>query len=183
MPRIIAGDFRGRRLAAPADGTRPTSDRVREAIASMLGARMDLVGTRVLDLYAGTGALALEALSRGAATAVLVEADRKAAAVARSNIGVCQAGARARVVNRTVASFLAAPGEVFDLVFADPPYEVDGDEVNAMLVALVPHLSDDAWVVVERASRSAVPQWPAGLELVAEKDYGDTRVLLAATTD
>ncbi|MFZ2510293.1 MAG: 16S rRNA (guanine(966)-N(2))-methyltransferase RsmD [Gordonia sp. (in: high G+C Gram-positive bacteria)] len=124
MPRIIAGEFRGRRLAAPADSTRPTSDRVREAIASMLGARMDLTGSSVLDLYAGTGALALEALSRGAASAVLVESDRKAAAVARENIAVCGAGATARVVNRTVVSFLSGPGPRYDLVFLDPPYDV-----------------------------------------------------------
>lgn len=181
MPRIIAGEFRGRRLAAPADSTRPTSDRVREAIASMLAARMDPAGARVLDLYAGTGALALEALSRGASTAVLVESDRKAARVITENIAVCRAEGRARVVARTVDAFLSAPGGVFDVVFVDPPYEVGADEVDALLGALRPHLAPDAWVVLERGSRSAPPVWPAGLEQVADKDYGDTRVLLATT--
>lgn len=179
MPRIIAGEFRGRRLAAPADSTRPTSDRVREAIASMLGARMDLAGARVLDLYAGTGALALEALSRGAATAVLVESDRKAAVVARENIAVCGAAASARVVHRTVASFLSAPGPRYDLVFLDPPYALTAAEVAEALAALVEHLDGDGWVVLERATRSEAVVWPEGLAPVASKVYGDTAIILA----
>ncbi|UQE76569.1 16S rRNA (guanine(966)-N(2))-methyltransferase RsmD [Gordonia sp. PP30] len=178
MPRIIAGEFRGRRLAAPADSTRPTSDRVREAIASMLGARMDIAGVRVLDLYAGTGALALEALSRGAESAVLVDADRRAAAVARENIAVCGAQSRARVVQRTAAAFLAAPGERYDLVFLDPPYALSSAEVAGALAALRDHLAPDAWVVLERASRSDDVVWPDGLEPVAAKTYGDTTVTL-----
>lgn len=181
MPRIIAGDFRGRRLSTPADATRPTSDRVREAIASMLGSRMDIADARVLDLYAGTGALGLEALSRGAASAVLVESDRRAAAVVRENIAVCGAQGRARVVNRTAASYLAAPGQRFDLVFADPPYALAADELSAVLAALPPHLSEEAWVVLERASRSAEPRWPSSLEPVAVKNYGDTVVTLAVS--
>ncbi|MFT4086461.1 MAG: 16S rRNA (guanine(966)-N(2))-methyltransferase RsmD [Gordonia sp. (in: high G+C Gram-positive bacteria)] len=180
MPRIIAGEFRGRRLATPADVTRPTSDRVREAVMSMLGARADLAGMRVLDLYAGTGALGLEAVSRGAASAVLVEVDRKAATVARENVKVCGAGPRVRVVSRTVASFLATPGECFDLIFLDPPYAVSTAEVNDALAALLPLLSDDGWVVLERGSRSAEPVWPDGLEEIAVKDYGDTVVSLAS---
>ncbi|GAC58833.1 hypothetical protein GOHSU_54_00110 [Gordonia hirsuta DSM 44140 = NBRC 16056] len=179
MPRIIAGEFRGRRLNAPADVTRPTSDRVREAIASMLGARMDITDTRVLDLYAGTGALGLEVLSRGAATAVLVESDRRAAAVARENIAVCGMVSRARVVNRTVSSFLAAPGALYDLVFLDPPYEMAAQEVADALVALVEHLDEGAWVVLERASRSEPVTWPDGVTPVAEKVYGDTAITLA----
>ncbi|GAA3959178.1 16S rRNA (guanine(966)-N(2))-methyltransferase RsmD [Gordonia caeni] len=179
MPRIIAGDFRGRRLATPADATRPTSDRVREAIASMLGARMDIADARVLDLYAGTGALALEALSRGAGSAVLVESDRRAAAVVRENIAVCGAQGRARVVNRSVSSYLAAPGQLFDLVFADPPYALSADEMSGVLAALPPHLAEGAWVVLERASRSREPRWPSSLEPVSVKTYGDTVVTLA----
>ena len=180
MPRIIAGSFRGRRLAAPAQSTRPTSDRVREAIASMLGSRTDIADARVLDLYAGTGALALEALSRGAGQAVLVEADRKAAAVARENIAGCGAGDRARVVQRTAESFLAAPSSsVFDLVFLDPPYALSADAVTEVLAALPPHLAPGAWVVLERASRDEDPRWPDALEEVARKDYGDTTVTLA----
>ncbi|MFT3714876.1 MAG: 16S rRNA (guanine(966)-N(2))-methyltransferase RsmD [Gordonia sp. (in: high G+C Gram-positive bacteria)] len=179
MPRIIAGDFRGRRLATPSDGTRPTSDRVREAVASMLGSRMDVADTRVLDLYAGTGALALEILSRGAGSAVLVEADRTAAGVARANIATCGAGGRARVVHRTVSAFLAAPGEQYDLVFLDPPYDLSTEDVSAVLADLRDHLADDGWVVLERAVRSDAPRWPDGLDEVAEKVYGDTRVTLA----
>lgn len=180
MPRIIAGEFRGRRLASPAESTRPTSDRVREAVASMLGSRMDLSGARVLDLYAGTGALALELLSRGAGSAVLVESDRKAAAVVRDNIAVCGAQGRARVVNRTVSSFLAVPGELFDVVFLDPPYALGADEVSASLAALPGHLADEAWVILERAARGEEPEWPEGLVPVATKSYGDTVVTLAA---
>lgn len=180
MPRIIAGEFRGRRLGGAAESTRPTSDRVREAIASMLGARMDLAGTRVLDLYAGTGALALEALSRGAATAVLVDADRRACAVARENIAVCGAQTRARVVQRSVTAFLDAPGPQYDLVFLDPPYAMPAAEVGEALTALVPHLADGAWVVLERAARGDAPVWPAGLAPVTDKTYGDTAITLAA---
>lgn len=184
MPRIIAGDFRGRRLSTPSDGTRPTSDRVREAVASMLGSRMDVAGKSVLDLYAGTGALALEMVSRGASSAVLVESDRNAAAVAKANIGVCDATGRARVVNRTVDSFLAGSGgERFDVVFADPPYDLTTDEVTRFLAGLVPHLTDHAWVILERAARSGAPEWPDVLEVVAEKVYGDTRVTLASSVD
>lgn len=145
----------------------------------MLGARMDLAEARVLDLYAGTGALALEALSRGAASAVLVESDRTAAAVARENIAVCGAGAAARVVNRTVSSFLSAPGSRYDLVFLDPPYDLASAEVGAVLTALLEHLDDGAWVVLERARRSDEVPWPGDLEPVASKVYGDTTITLA----
>ncbi len=125
--RIVAGSAKGRRLASPAGPTRPTSDRAREALFNSLTLLVDLEGARVLDLYAGTGAVGLEALSRGAAEAVLVESDRGAVEVLRRNIeGVGLPGAR--VVKRPVAAFLAAPpGVPFDLVFADPPYFLDDD--------------------------------------------------------
>lgn len=145
----------------------------------MLGARMDIAGARVLDLYAGTGALALEALSRGAASAVLVESDRRAAAVVRDNIAVCGAQGQARVVNRTVSAFLAAPAGVYNLVFLDPPYALGSSEVTAALTALCGHLSDGAWVVLERATRSDDVEWPELLEPVSSKTYGDTTVTLA----
>lgn len=140
---------------------------------------MDLVGARVLDLYAGTGALGLEALSRGAASAVLVESDRKAAAVVRDNIAVCGSGAAARVVNRTAASFLSAPGSRYDLVFLDPPYDLSSGDVGEVLATLGDHLDDGAWVVLERATRSDEVPWPEGLAQVASKVYGDTRITLA----
>ncbi|GEE02391.1 methyltransferase [Gordonia spumicola] len=181
MTRIIAGEFRGRRLGVPADTTRPTSDRVREAVFSMLGARLDLDGLRVADLYAGTGALGLEAVSRGAASAVLVEADRRAAKVIRDNIATCRAGGRARVVDRSVESFLSASAGPFDLVFIDPPYDLATDDVDTVLRLLVPSLSDDAWVLVERGARSVPISWPDGLDEVSSKKYGDSVVFLAAT--
>jgi len=180
MTRIIAGEFRGRRLSVPAETTRPTSDRVREAVFSMLGSRMDLSDMRVLDLYAGSGALGLEAVSRGAASAVLVESDRRAAGVLRGNIGVCGAAARVRIVNRSVESFIAAPSGEFDLIFLDPPYEVSTEDVNQVLAALSSLLSPEGWVVVERGRRSDDVTWPAGLEEVAAKQYGDSVVVLAS---
>ncbi len=178
MTRIIAGEFRGRRLSVPADTTRPTSDRVREAVFSMLGARVDIEGFRVVDLYAGTGALGLEAVSRGAASAVLVEADRKAAKVVRDNIATCRAGGRARVVDRTVESFLSAAAGPFDLAFIDPPYDVTTAAVDAVLTSLVPALSDGAWVLVERGARTAPISWPDGVDEVSSKKYGDSIVHL-----
>ncbi|GAC79799.1 16S rRNA (guanine966-N2)-methyltransferase [Gordonia malaquae] len=180
MTRIIAGEFRGRRLSVPADTTRPTSDRVREAVFSMLGARLDLDGLRVADLYAGTGALGLEAVSRGAASAVLVEADRRAAKIVRDNIATCRAGGRARVVDRTVESFLSAAAGPFDLVFLDPPYDVTTADVDAVLALLLPALADDAWVLVERGARTDLITWPDGLDEVSTKKYGDSVVHLAA---
>ena len=183
MTRIIAGEFRGRRLGVPAESTRPTSDRVREAVFSMLGARADLDGLRVVDLYAGTGALGIEAVSRGAASAVLVEADRRAARVVRDNVAICRAGNRVRVVDRSVESFLTAGAGPFDLVFIDPPYDLSSDDVAAILALVLPALSDGAWVVVERGSRSVAVDLPDGLEAVADKKYGDSRVQLAQRVD
>ncbi|WOC14538.1 16S rRNA (guanine(966)-N(2))-methyltransferase RsmD [Gordonia sp. MP11Mi] len=183
MTRIIAGEFRGRRLGVPAETTRPTSDRVREAVFSMLGARTDLDGLRVADLYAGTGALGIEAVSRGAESAVLVEADRRAAKVVRDNIAICRAGGRARVVERTVESFLAAAAGPFDLVFIDPPYDLSSGDVAAVLTLLLSALTDGAWVVVERGSRSMAVDLPDGLESVVDKKYGDSAVQLVRRVD
>ena len=149
----------------------------------MLGARMDLDGSRVADLFAGSGALGLEAVSRGAASAVLVESDRRAAGVVRDNIAVCGAASRVRVVNRSVESFVANGGGPFDLVFVDPPYGMSAPDLDAVLADLVRSLADDAWVVVERGTRDAVVHWPTGLESVAEKKYGDTMVLVASRVD
>ncbi|MGB3707430.1 16S rRNA (guanine(966)-N(2))-methyltransferase RsmD [Gordonia sp. (in: high G+C Gram-positive bacteria)] len=176
MTRIIAGEFRGRRLAVPADTTRPTSDRVREALFSMLGSRMDLADLRVLDLFAGTGALGIEAVSRGAASAVLVEADRRAAGILRDNVSVCGAASRIRIVNRSVESFVGAPAGPFDLVFMDPPYEVSDDEVDGIVANVAAALAPEGWIVVERGRRSREVAWPDGLELVTSKQYGDTTV-------
>jgi 16S rRNA (guanine966-N2)-methyltransferase len=174
--RIVAGLAKGRRLAAPAGVTRPTSDRAREALFNSLGARSDLAGARVLDLFAGTGAVGLEALSRAAVEAVLVESDRTAVDVLRHNVeAVGLAGAR--IVSRPVATFLrAAPEQPFDLVFADPPYDVPDDDLAEVLRALAAPgwLAAEADVVVERAARSPAPRWPEPfITPVRDRRYGD----------
>ncbi|WP_194834684.1 16S rRNA (guanine(966)-N(2))-methyltransferase RsmD [Nocardia sp. XZ_19_369] len=180
MTRIVAGTAGGRRLRVPPAGTRPTSDRVREALFSALDARIDFDGVRVLDLYAGSGALGLEALSRGAAHALLVESDRKAAAVLRGNIAdLGLPGAELRV--GTVASVLQLSGAgEFDLVLSDPPYAVDTDAVLADLRALAAGwLRPDALVVVERSSRSPEIEWPVGYSAMKPRKYGETRIEMA----
>jgi 16S rRNA (guanine966-N2)-methyltransferase len=160
--RIVGGSAKGRRLATPAGGTRPTSDRAREALFNTLATMLDLHGARVLDLYAGTGAVGLEALSRGAVAAVFVESDRAAADVLRRNVdSVGLPGAT--IVRRPVAAFLAeAPEAPFDLVFADPPYALADADLGTVLAALATPgwLAQDAFVVVERSTRGAVPPWP-----------------------
>lgn len=183
MTRIIAGDAQGVTLAVPRSGTRPTSDRVREALFSTLEARDALEGVEVLDLYAGTGALGLEALSRGAAAAVLVERAPKAAAILRKNAAAVEAAigrtARARQVRARVdpASALAGAQTAaagLGLVFLDPPYEAPGSEVTAVLAALVGKLEPWGLVVLERSARDPLPELPPGLVLDRTKTYGET---------
>lgn len=180
VTRIVAGSAGGRQLAVPRRGTRPTSDRVREALFSAVEAAMDLDGARVLDLYAGTGALGLEALSRGADTAVLVESDAGALAVLRKNIAaVGLAGATARP-GRVAAVLAEPPAEPFDLVLADPPYALDPAPDLAALVAhgwVVP----GSLVIVERARRSGPPAWPSALVPGRIRRYGDTELHWATT--
>jgi 16S rRNA (guanine966-N2)-methyltransferase len=184
MTRIIGGIAGSRKLASPAKATRPTSDRIRESMFSRLDSRDSLDGARVLDLYAGTGALALEAISRGAVLAHMVERDGKAAAVCVANAKSVQKAiteedfeAETKVINKSVQSFLAAPTESnFTIVFIDPPYEIDNDEVVSNLDALLPILNPEAIVAVERSSRSEKPEFPSKYELVDEKNYGDTVV-------
>ena len=183
MTRIVAGSAGGRRLRVPAGGgTRPTSDRVREALFGALDAAGAVDGARVLDLYAGSGALGLEAGSRGAAEVVLVESDRAAAAVARANAAAL-ALPGVRVVHDRVERFLTAPaaaGPGWDLVLADPPYALTEDALARVLTALAPLLAADATVVVERSSRSGQPPWPAGAEWsVRSRRYGETTVWTA----
>ncbi len=177
--RVIAGSARGRRLVTPAgDHVRPTKDMVREAMFSALDARGALVGASVLDLFAGSGALAIEALSRGAERAVLVERDRAALHAITTNVTTLGLDERARVVASDVARFLAGPPPAeapFDLVVADPPYDAPDPAVTAMLEALgAPGwLAADALVSVERPPRHPVempPGWSRGWERV----FGDT---------
>jgi 16S rRNA (guanine966-N2)-methyltransferase len=174
--RIVGGLAKGRRLAAAADSTRPTSDRAREGLFNAIATHLDLNGARVLDLYAGTGAVGLEALSRGAAEAVLVEANRAALAVLHRNVETVGLPG-ATVVGRSVESYLrVTPGHPFELVFADPPYDLGEDDLADVLTALARPgwLGPDAWVVVERAVRSGPPRWPADL-ITPDRDrrYGD----------
>lgn len=186
MTRIIAGIAGGSRLEVPDAGTRPTSDRVRESLFGALESSDAIADARVLDLYAGSGALGLEALSRGAVAADLVERGRAAAGVARRNAAtVSRAGAPlGRVHQSAVRAFLQHATGPFDLVFTDPPYDLDDAAMAADLAALAPLLSSDALVVIERAKRSTAPDLPsAGLTLVREKTYGDTRVWWAERAD
>jgi 16S rRNA (guanine966-N2)-methyltransferase len=184
MTRIISGSAGGRRLQTPpGSSTRPTSDRVREALFSRLEHRGLLEDTNVLDLYAGSGALGLEAASRGAALVLLVESHKAAVKVIRANVAVVGHPA-VRVLSDTVERALAAgppAGTRMDLVLLDPPYDVSEEALAAVLAALVEHqwLAPEAFVVVERSSRSPQPTWPEGLELSGEKRYGETAMWFA----
>ena len=182
MTRIISGRAGGQRLATPAgSGTRPTSDRVREALFSRLEHLEVLEGARVVDLYAGSGALGLEAGSRGARSVLLVESDRRAATVARDNVaalGLPDVQVRQATVRQVLAS---PPAEPQTLVLMDPPYDLSEDELAGDLHSLVAQrwLAPDALVVVERSSRSPEPRWPDGLEVEGERRYGETRIWFA----
>ncbi|MGL4304695.1 MAG: 16S rRNA (guanine(966)-N(2))-methyltransferase RsmD [Mycobacteriaceae bacterium] len=182
MTRIIAGVAGGRRLRVPPSGTRPTSDRVREALFSAIEARIDLADIAVLDLYAGSGALGLEALSRGAAEVLLVESDARAVATIEKNI--VELGLSGAVVRQsTVNAVLSTVHHRYDLVFIDPPYAVDSDEVSAVLLRLSDGwLNDGGLVAVERSSRSAITQWPHNWGEHRSKKYGETRIDLATVT-
>jgi 16S rRNA (guanine(966)-N(2))-methyltransferase RsmD len=181
MTRVIGGVAGGRRIAVPPRGTRPTTDRVRESLFGIVTARLDLTGRAVLDLYAGSGALGLEALSRGAASAIFVESDRRAATVLAGNIatlGLPGATLRRGLVATVIAAGTAAP---VDLVLADPPYDVDASEIEDLLTALAAHgwVEEGSVVVVERAAGSATLNWPAGWQPWRQRVYGDTRLELA----
>jgi len=185
VTRIISGFAGSLRLDVPKTGTRPTSDRVREAIFSTLDAWGSVRGARVLDLYAGSGALGLEAVSRGAVSLVLVDKDAGAARVASSN---AQKVTRASgspssdqlvVVKKPATSFLNDSQAQFDLIFLDPPYDVIESDLAANLNGVAKLASADAVVVVERSSRSPEPSWPAGLSQIRMKRYGETTVWFA----
>jgi 16S rRNA (guanine966-N2)-methyltransferase len=182
MTRIIAGVAGGRRLGAPpGDGTRPTSDRVREALFSMLDARDAVRGARVLDLYAGSGALGLEAASRGAVDVVLVDHSRPAVAVARRNVSDLRL-AGVRVVGASVRRHLSTPCEhPADLVLLDPPYALSDADLAGDLEALNVGgwLRPGGVVVVERSSRSPEPAWPAAWSAERPRRYGETTLWTA----
>ena len=177
MTRIIAGEARGRRLQVPVgDGTRPTSDRAREGLFSSLQSLGDVEGARVLDLYAGSGALGLEALSRGAVSATLVEDDPLALNAIRDNVATTRLTG-AFVVPMKVEVFLATDAEPrYDVVFVDPPYD---DDVAATLAALIPWLAEEAVVAVERRSRGPELEWPEGLRAERSRRYGEATLWYA----
>ncbi|HUD36594.1 MAG TPA: 16S rRNA (guanine(966)-N(2))-methyltransferase RsmD [Streptosporangiaceae bacterium] len=188
MTRIIAGQAGGRRLAVPAGrSTRPTSDMTREGLfAALISILGSLAGATVLDLYAGSGAVGLEALSRGASDVLLIESDRRAADVIRRNIEtVALPGARL-VVDRVDRALRRGPDVAGprQLVFADPPYATGDGELTAMLEALAGQrwLAPDALVVVERDARSGPPPWPASYRQDRSRRYGETTLWYGRAT-
>ncbi|MFB7709568.1 16S rRNA (guanine(966)-N(2))-methyltransferase RsmD [Streptomyces sp. NPDC056105] len=180
MTRVIAGRAGGRRLSVPpGNGTRPTSDRAREALfstwQSLLGGG-PLDGERVLDLYGGSGAVGLEALSRGAGHALLVEADARAVRTIRENVkslGLPGAEVRAGKAEQIIRG--PAPATPYDLVFLDPPYVVPDDDLREILLTLASGgwLADEALVTVERSTRGGVFPWPDGFEALRSRRYGE----------
>lgn len=178
MTRIIAGTARGRRLRVPrGSATRPTSDRAREALFSAVEAELDsLDGRSVLDLYAGSGAVGLEALSRGAATVVLVESARPALSVLAENVRAVGLPGVTVVPGTLPAILSSAPAAAapFDWVFLDPPYAVAGPDVVTVLEALRPRwVTDGALVVVERATRARGFDWPDWIAPLRSRAYGE----------
>lgn len=179
MTRIIAGTLGGRRLVAPTgSSTRPTSDRVREALFSAVETLYGLADARFADLYAGSGAVGLEALSRGAAHVLLVESDPKAARVIRENLAALGAGSAARLVTGKVGTVLSGEpdGGPYDVVFADPPYAVGDVDLAAVQAALLVRgwLAPDALVVIERGTRSGPLTWVEGITAERSRRYGET---------
>ncbi|WP_026555273.1 16S rRNA (guanine(966)-N(2))-methyltransferase RsmD [Arthrobacter sp. 35W] len=187
MSRIIAGVSGGTPLVSvPGSATRPTTDRVKEALFSRLESLGALLDARVLDLYAGSGALGVESASRGAASVELVEFDAKAAAVCQRNAESVNDALRRRVVSvqrSKVESFLqrvdTAGVDRWDLVFLDPPYPLDEESLATVLGLLAPALKPEAVVVIERSSRSPEPTWPETMELFADRKYGETKIWFA----
>jgi 16S rRNA (guanine966-N2)-methyltransferase len=178
VTRIVAGTLGGRRIGTPPGrDTRPTSDRVREALFSTLDSLTEVAGARFVDLYAGSGAVGLEAASRGASEVLLVESDPRAARIARANISalglddLCEL-----VVARVLPTLSRGPASPYDIVFADPPYHLEEAEIGAALEALLGQgwLAPDAVVVVERSTRSPEPVWPAGVTGTHRRRYGET---------
>lgn len=185
MSRVIAGVAGGNPLTSvPGTATRPTTDRVKEALFSRLESLDVVEDARVLDLYAGSGSLGIESASRGARSVDLVEFDARASDVCQRNADMVNqvlGGRKVSVHRSKVESYLdrTGPGDLWDLVFLDPPYPLAEPALGAVLGKLAPHLDEGAVVVVERSARSAEPQWPESLECFAEKKYGETRLWFA----
>jgi len=179
--RIIGGEARGRRLKAPRGaGTRPTADRVRETIFNILGQR--LAGERVLDLYAGSGALALEALSRGAASAVLVERDREAARICEENAEALGYRGRVQVVRADALQALRQIGGAFDLIFIDPPY-AEGPAASLEILGACALVAPGGRVVAEHGKRDELAQIYGALACTDRRRFGDTAVSFYERTE
>ena len=175
MTRVIAGVAGGRRLTVPPSGVRPTGDRAREGLFNSLGTLLDLDGAVVLDLYAGSGALGLEALSRGAAEVVFVESGPRVLPVLRTNLAAVSLPG-GRVIAGSVPTVVAGPAPArFDLVLADPPYATPVGEVRGVLSALVGGgwLAEGAVVVVERSAREEPWEWPTPFAGLRDRRYGE----------
>jgi 16S rRNA (guanine966-N2)-methyltransferase len=169
--RVVAGEFKGRRLQAPRGvRTRPTADRVREALFSMLG---DVSDARVLDLYAGSGALGIEALSRGAGSAVFVERDAGAMRAIERNLAVL--GLEQRVVRQDAERFLTREAGTFDLVFCDPPYD-SASRLAGVLAERLPVLTSEGARIVTESDKRMPLELP--FPLLTERTYGDTRIAI-----
>lgn len=180
MTRLVAGMAGGRTLQVPPKGTRPTSERVREALFSRLEHLDAVDGAAVLDLFAGSGALGLEAASRGGAAVTLVEGARAAADVCRRNASATGLADRVVVVHDRAERFVQRPaGRLWGLVLVDPPYDLPEALLGEVLAGLVGSLEEHAVVVVERSARSTEPPWPAGLVRFDERSYGETKVWFA----
>jgi 16S rRNA (guanine966-N2)-methyltransferase len=188
MTRVVAGAARGRRLAVPPGrGTRPTADRTREALFSTLESELgSLAGRRVADLYAGSGAVGIEALSRGAAHCLLVESDQRAVRTLRENVALVGLPG-AQVVSGRVERMVgrAATGPAYDLVFLDPPYELADDDLRAVLAAAVANgwLATGALVAVERATRGGEWAWPPGIRALRSRRYGEATLWYGRAAD
>ncbi|MCG7296879.1 16S rRNA (guanine(966)-N(2))-methyltransferase RsmD [Corynebacterium afermentans] len=187
MNRIISGEARGRKIKVPPEGTRPTSDRAREGLFSSLQVRFGFVDMNVLDLFAGSGALGLEAASRGAAEVVLVENNPEAVRVIEYNAGVV-GHPNVTIEPVKASTYLArAPRNHFDIVLADPPYELADEAVAEMVEALKPVLHDGAVVVVERHRESPETDWPKEFTPTGQKLkkrlYGIARMDMAVYSD
>jgi len=183
--RVIAGSARGRKLASVAgDAVRPTSDRVKEALFSMIGSRFALEGARILDLYAGSGGLGIEALSRGAGEVVFIERHAAAAQVVRRNLEAC--GFRARVLvtpAQRALDRLEAEGAVFAGVLIDPPYASSEAEASMARLGAGSLLAPDAWVAVEHDASKLLPERCGRLGLILTRRYGNTLVSIYGDDD
>jgi 16S rRNA (guanine(966)-N(2))-methyltransferase RsmD len=178
--RVIAGSHRGRRLSGPeGNALRPTSDKVRGALFSILGAQVS--GSRFLDLYAGTGAVGIEALSRGASAVTFVESDPESVQLLRKNLMTCQLLDRSQILTERTATFLDRKdwwGEPYDILFADPPY-ADLDELDIIIHAWRPGLlSERATVIIEQDAHAELPPSIGPAALVRRYQYGDTALFL-----